>query len=220
MSKLDNEKKIAIVIGATGVVGREIVSQLASLDNIEQVLSLTRREVPYENQKIQNHIVDFERLEEFSNLFKGDFLFSALGTTLKQAGSIESQRRVDLDYQYRAAKIASEQGVSHYLLVSSSGANSQSRSAYLQMKGELEERVQKLSFKRITIVRPSLLLGERDDFRLGEIIGSKILPALCHLPGLKKYRPITGGEVASAMISCSQSSGQEFEVKSLDELFV
>ena len=103
--------KIAIVIGATGVVGRELVTQLAAHDTFDKVISITRREINYDNSKIDNEVVNFERLELSKHLFKGDILFSSLGTTLKQAGSIEAQRKIDLEYQFLAAKLAADQGV-------------------------------------------------------------------------------------------------------------
>ncbi|TKB56714.1 NAD(P)H-binding protein [Ferrimonas aestuarii] len=212
--------KTAIVLGATGVVGRELVRQLAIQTDIDKIVSLTRRPVSYSNAKVDNQVVDFDNLKSSSQWFKGDLLFSALGTTLKQAGSIDAQRKVDVDYQYHAAEIAAQQGVSHYLLVSSSGANAQSRSAYLKMKGELEQRVQQLPFNRISIVQPSLLLGERTDFRLGERLAATILPLMCRLPPLAKYRPITGAQVAKAMIALSQQPGHPIETISLDQLFL
>ena len=212
--------KTAIVIGATGVVGRELIGLLTNDNSFDKVISITRKEVAYQSTKICNEVVDFENLENSKHLFKGDVLYSALGTTLKQAGSIEAQRRVDLDYQLIVAKIAKEQGVTSYVLVSSSGANSKSKSSYLKMKGELEERVKLLSFERVTIVQPSLLIGTRSDFRLAEKVGVTILPVICKIPLLSKYRPITGLEVASAMIKLSQRPGKSIETYLLDELFV
>jgi len=214
--------KTAVVVGSTGVVGREVVTQLAAQVAIDQVVSLTRRPVSYENPKIHNQVVNFDQLEQERQWFKGDLLFSALGTTLKQAGSIKAQRKVDLEYQFQAAQLAADQGVEHYLLVSSSGANANAnaKSEYFKMKGELEQKVRDLPFKRITFVQPSLLLGERPDTRLGEKAAAFILPLLCHLPGLTKYRPITGTQVAKAMIEFSQRSGQPVETYQLDQLFV
>lgn len=213
-------EKVAIVIGATGVVGRELVTQLGDHVSFSKVVVLTRRKVVYENPKIINHVVDFEHLDLAQDYFQGgDVLFSALGTTLKMAGSLEAQRRVDVDYQLQAAKLAVSSNVSEYVLVSSSGANSDSRSPYLKMKGELENLVQSLSFKRVSILRPSLLLGSRSDFRFGEKIGALLLPALCLIPQLSKYKPITGAEVASAMIRFNLKQKNTFEIYSLSDLF-
>lgn len=212
-------EKTAIVTGATGLVGQSLVDQLAAADHISRIIMLTRRPVETMSEKVQNHVIDFEQPEENVSLFKGDFLFSCLGTTRKKAGSVSAQRRVDLDYQYQIARLASEQGVGHYLLVSSSGANSGSRNAYLQMKGELEDKILALPFERISIFQPSLLLGNRPEFRLGEILGSRVLPALTKIPGLQRYRPIRGEQVAGKMVQVSRHPGQSREWFRLDEIF-
>lgn len=211
--------KAAIVVGGTGLVGKALVDQLASADHIDRVVVLTRRAASHPSDKVVFHRVEFDKLDQHDELFRGDMLFSCLGTTRKQAGSIEAQRIVDFDYQYQAAQLAAKQGVEHYLLVSSSGANANSNNAYLKMKGELEEGVEKLSFPRTTILQPSLLLGERDHLRIGEVVGSWILPALCKLPPLKRYRPIMGSEVAAKMVQLSQSTTAGIERLSLDQVF-
>lgn len=211
--------KTAIVIGATGLVGSALVNQLAAAEHIDKVITCNRRPVSHASSKVFNQVVDFERLEDFTTLFNSDYLFSCLGTTRKQAGSIESQRKVDLTYQFKTAKIAAKNGVKHYLLVSSSGANAKSNNAYLRMKGELEQKIQTLPFERISIFQPSLLLGQRPDFRLGEKLGSLILPILCRIPGLQKFHPITGNQVAAKMLWVSQQSGQSIEWFRLDEIF-
>lgn len=212
-------KQTAVVIGATGLVGRSLVSQLSHIEGIEQIITLTRRPVDTPQPGEENHTVNFEHLESVASLFNADLLFSCLGTTKKQAGSIEAQRTVDLDYQYEAARLASEQGVRHYLLVSSSGADAKSRSAYLKMKGELEEKVLALPFERITIFQPSLLMGDRSDFRLGEKIGGVVLPLLTTLPGLRRFRPIYVNQVAARMIQASQTPGAPRQWLRLDQIF-
>ena len=209
----------AIVIGATGLVGASLVDALKSADHIGKIVTLTRRPIEPSSPKVENKVVDFDRLTDYSGYFQGSILFSCLGTTVKRAGSIEAQRRVDLEYQYTAAKLAAEQGVSHYLLVSSSGANAQSISPYMKMKGELEERVQSLPFETICILQPSLLLGERDHVRVAESLGSKVLPILCKLPGLRAYRPIYGHQVAEKMVALSRKPQEAFSRLILDAVF-
>jgi len=211
--------KTAIVIGATGLVGQAVVDRLAAADFTGKVVTLTRRPAGHPSAKVQNRVVDFDRLEAYADDFAGDLLFSCLGTTRKQAGSIAAQRTVDVDYQYKAAELAAAQGVRHYLLVSSSGANAESGNAYLKMKGELEARVRRLPFERISIFQPSLLLGQRAEPRPAEKLWSRILPPLCALPGLRRYRPIRGEQVAAKMVRVSQSPGQPREWFRLDEIF-
>ncbi len=212
--------EIAIVIGATGLVGGVLVEQLAEANHISRVVSVTRRPVEYAGSKIENQVVDFDNLDDVASVFKGDLLFSCLGTTRRQAGSLEAQRMVDLEYQYKVAQLAASQGVQHYLLVSSSGARANSRSAYLQMKGELEKRVRPMPFKRISIFQPSLLMGQRPELRFGEKLGSLILPLLTAIPGLHRYRPIRGEQVAAKMVQVSQQPGQPLEWFTLDEIFI
>ncbi len=211
---------IATVIGATGLVGRELVDQLADADHISKVITITRRSSKHSSSKVLNQVVDFDHLEDYASSFSADFLFSCLGTTRKQAGSIAGQRKVDHDFQFKAAQLAESNGVHHYLLVSSSAANDQSNNPYLKMKGELEQRIKSLSFERISIFQPSLLLGQRTDFRLGEKLAGWVLPLLCTLPGLRRFRPITGEQVAAKMVQVSRQSGQGLERFQLDELFI
>ena len=213
-------KKTAIVVGATGLVGKALVDQLAIANHIGKINTLTRRPAKHASTKVFNQVVDFDRLEDWAELFRGDCLFSCLGTTRKQAGSIALQRKVDLDFQYNAAKLAAGNGVHHYLLVSSSGADDKSSNQYLKMKGELEEKVKSLPFKRISIFQPSLLSGHRPEFRLGEELGGWLLKVLCFIPYFSRFRPITGEQVASKMIQVSQTPGDSIEWFRLDEIFV
>lgn len=212
-------KKTAIVIGATGLIGSNLINKLEKSAHIEKIISITRSPVKYESEKIENRIIDFQKMDEFKDCFTGDILFSCLGTTLKKAGSIKNQRKIDVDFQFEAAKYASENGVKNYILVSSSGANPQSKNQYLKMKGELEEKITHLDFKSLTFVRPSLLVGKRNEFRFGEKMGSCIMPFLCIVPGLKKYRPIKGEIVAEKMTEISKGELSGKKIFELDEIF-
>ena len=211
---------IAIVIGATGLVGSALVNKLTTAEHVEKIITLTRRPSNHASSKVENHVVNFNQLEDDASLFKGDFLFSCLGTTRSQAGSIAAQREVDLEYQFKAAQLATQNGVSHYLLISSNGANDKSKNPYLKMKGELEQRIKLLPFKRISLFQPSLLMGPRKQFRFGEKLGGLILPILSFIPGLRRYRPITGEQVAEKMIRVSQQPGTPLECFRLDEIFI
>ncbi len=219
-------KKIALVIGATGLIGKALVEKLLLRDDVAKVIALTRRPLIIDNSKFENHQIDFASMDKHQAHFENvDMLFSCLGTTKKQAGSIAKQRVVDLDYQYQAAKIGFQAGVSRYFLVSSSGAASSSLSPYLKMKGELEDRVLVLGFKRCVIFRPSLLLGDREEHRAGEFFAGKVMPLLAHVPLLKRYRPIQGSEVAAKMATVAlessgpQSRSNAAEFYNLDQVF-
>ena len=214
-------EKTAIVIGATGLVGSHVVKQLLDDDSYGLVKVFTRRSLGDSNPKLKEYICDFDQLDQIKNVITGDVLFSAMGTTLKQAGSKEQQYKVDYTYQYEFAKIAAQNGVKQYILVSSMSANAQSKAFYLRIKGELEEAIQKLSFENICILRPSGLMGERPTKRKREELGIAVINSIVKfIPGLRKYRGIEGLIVAKAMINLSkQSMADRVLIISLDEIF-
>ena len=209
----------AVVLGATGLVGSELVRLLLASDEYARVVTVTRRPLNVKSEKLESCVVDFECLDDLADHVRGDVLFSCLGTTKKQAGSIAAQRVVDHDCQLQVARFAAANDVPHYCLVSSSGANPASASAYLKMKGELEQAVKQLGFKRISLFQPSLLLGEREHMRIGESLAAMILPLLCRLPMLQSYRPIEGREVAEKMLQISKTPGDGVAVFNLQEVF-
>ncbi len=210
----------AIVIGATGLVGKQLVSQLIKSPNFSKVTVLVRRSTKISHEKLNEVIVDFDDMSSISQNIKGDVLFSCMGTTIKQAKTPENQFKVDYTYQYETAKIAANNNVSAYVLVSSAGATSDSSVFYSRIKGELEDAVAKLAFEKIRILRPSILLGNREEFRLGEKIGIWVMTGLKYIPFLRKWRGIKDAEVAKAMISMYLDSQSEKVVtKELDELF-
>ncbi|WP_257287060.1 NAD(P)H-binding protein [Endozoicomonas sp. SESOKO2] len=211
--------KTAVIIGATGLVGATLLNQLLKSSDIEKVVALTRKGLQQKSDKLENHVIDFENLAQHRELIKGDLFFSCLGTTRKQAGSLAAQRHIDFDYQLEAAKLAAGNMIPHYLLVSSSGANAQSVSPYLKMKGELEQALQRLPFQRVSIFQPSLLLGQRKESRFGEGLAAKILPLLCKLPGLQKFRPVHDWEVAEKMLKVTKEAGEGVSIYTLDEIF-
>ncbi len=194
------QNKTAILIGATGLVGSHLLKLLLENDRYDSVKVFHRRTTGVEHPKLEEHIIDFDQPEEWSDLVKGDHLFSALGTTIKKAGSKDAQYKIDFTYQYEVAKAAYKNGVGSYALVSSLGASTESGSFYPRIKGELDEAVQELDFERTLILRPSFLEGDREEFRLGEKIGIPVAKVLCKIPGLRKYHPIKAKDVAEAMI--------------------
>lgn len=211
--------KTAIVIGATGLVGMELVKILVQDERLNKVVVFVRRSLKMTSKKLEEHIIDFEKPETWQHLVKGDSLFSALGTTLKQAGGQKGQYKVDYTYQYRFADVASQNGVPVYVLVSSASANPDSRIFYTRMKGELERDVRKLPFASITLIQPGLLAGERQQERIGEKLGFKILNAVNTLGLLKKYRPIQGRVVAQAMINAALAAEKGVHVYTLEGVF-
>jgi len=213
-------KKTALVIGATGLVGSEVLHQLLADDGYSRVRVFHRRSTGIDHPKLEEHIVDFDTIDSWKQLISGDELYSALGTTIKKAGSQEKQYTVDYTYQFEVANAAAENGVKKYSLVSSAGADHRSKVFYSRLKGELDDDVKELPFEVITIMRPSILDGERNESRPTESIGKFFMQFLTKLPGLKKYRPIPGKTVAKAMINSLHKCPEGYHVFELDEIFL
>ena len=213
--------KTAIVIGATGLVGNLVTQKLLEDSRYERVKVFVRRSVHLKHPKLEEHLIDFGKIEIWKEYLTGDELYSALGTTIKKAGSKDAQYNIDFTYQYEVAKAASQNGVEKYILVSSAGANYKSKNFYLRMKGKLDEKVQLISFKQIFIFRPSILSGERSELRLGEVLGIKIAGIVTKIiPALKKYKPIKASLVAEAMIkSANQNLSAKIKIFNPDEIF-
>ena len=211
--------KTAIVIGATGMVGTQLVSLLIRDIRFQQVIVFARRTTGQKSAKLQEHIVSFDTPEVWKPMVKGDVLFSTLGTTMKQAGSKPAQYKIDYTYQLDFARAASENGVPVYVLVSSSGANPRSRIFYARIKGELEVEVKKLPFASKTILQPGLLAGERKEERIGEKIGFRVLNGLNAIGILKSYRPIHATVVATAMINAATAAKPGSHIYALEEVF-
>lgn len=190
----------ANVIGATGLVGKALVRQLLNDERFGKVRIFVRRETGLKHQKLEQLIVDFGRTETWDKQLTGDVLFSALGTTLKQAGSKEKQWEIDFTFNLNFAKKAKENGIENYVLVSSVGANSKSSIFYTKMKGELDEAVSKIGFRNLVILRPASLTGPRENRRLAEEISVPILNFLTRFV-MKNYRPISDETVAKAIIN-------------------
>jgi len=194
------EKLNALVIGATGATGQEIVSQLLEDDSFNSVSIFVRKEPNITHSKLKTYVIDFSKLEEYKELIKGDVLFSCLGTTLRDAGSKEKQYLVDYTHQYEFAKIASDNGVPIYSLISSTGANENSPFFYPKIKGKLEEAVKKLPFKIIQIFQPPTLIRQKNLIRLGEKIGIKIFGFLNSFGILKSQKPLPVSNLAKVMV--------------------
>jgi uncharacterized protein YbjT (DUF2867 family) len=195
--------RTAIVIGATGLVGSHLVQQLLNDQRFGVVKIFVRRTAAVQHEKLQEYIIDFDVPEQWRHLVTGNVLFSALGTTLKQAGSKGAQYKIDHTYQYNFAKAASENGVAVYVLVSSAMASVNSRIFYTRMKGELERDVKILPFTYLHILQPGMLAGDRKEKRPGEKIGSALIHFLNKLGIAKKQKPVHASIVAKAMINVS-----------------
>lgn len=198
--------KIALVFGATGLIGSHLVEALLGHEAYATVIVFVRRKLDIKNPKLKQHIIDFDKMDAYAHLIKGDDLYCALGTTMAKAGSKSAFYKVDYTYSYQAAKIAATNGVNQYMLVSSVGADSDSRFYYSKVKGELEDAIKVLPFWAIHIFQPSVLLGERNENRWGEQIAARMGKVIDRFTGglLTKYRPIEAEVVANAMIGAAQ----------------
>jgi uncharacterized protein YbjT (DUF2867 family) len=211
--------KTAIVIGATGLTGSQLVDQLLKDDRFSKIIIFGRRSIEINSPKLEEHIIDFDHSEYWRDLVKGDILFSALGTTLKAVGSQDAQYRIDYTYQYQFAEAAASNNVATYVLVSSAAANPNSVNFYMRMKGELERDIKKLPFKHIQIIQPGPLDGDRKENRIMERLSLKTLKFFNKLGLLNKYKPIDVKIVARKMITVSFSIETEPQTYTLEEVF-
>ncbi len=212
--------KTALVIGATGLVGFQLVKHLIEDKDFAKVVVFSRRSTGLVSPRLEEHIIDFDHPEQWQHLVKGDVLFSALGTTLAQAGGQKAQYKIDHSYQYQFAASAARNAVPVYVLVSSAGANPKSRTFYMRMKGELERDVKELLFSSIVLIKPGPLHGERKDNRVGEKIGVAVISFFNAIGLFRKYRPIGGDVVAGAMIQAFKRATPGVAAFELDELFL
>jgi uncharacterized protein YbjT (DUF2867 family) len=197
----------ALVLGASGLVGKALVNQLCQDERYSQVTCLVRSplfKAQYHDplNKIQAIVIDFEELQDYQGYFSVEHVYCCLGTTIKQAGSQSNFRRVDFQFVHVAAQLTRAQRAKSFVWISSVGANAKSRSFYLKVKGELENAILRMpQLENAAAVRPSFLLGHRAQKRTAESIGINIVKLLSPimLGSLAKYRPISAGQVAYQM---------------------
>lgn len=193
--------RAAIVVGATGLTGTSLVEQLCENDEYVSVTVIARRAPAFTHPKLEVKIRNLDTLEE-KDIELAHELYCCLGTTIKKAGSREQFEKVDFEYPLTIASLAKKRGIPHMLVITAMGANEKSPFYYNRVKGKLEHDLMELGLQRLSIIRPSLLVGEREEFRLGEKAGEKVLnlakPLL--VGPLKRSRAIEASQVAKAMI--------------------
>lgn len=194
-----------VIAGATGLVGRHLLKLLLNDDSIQEIIVLTRRSIKNPHSKLKEIIFDFDSINDFKDEIRGDILYCCLGTTIKKAGSKEAFRKIDFDYSFILGKIAKENQISKYLIITALGASASSVFFYNQIKGEVQNSLSELNLESLCFIQPSLILGQRDEQRVAEQFFVKLSPVTnMILQGpLKKYRAIEASQIALAMYKIS-----------------
>jgi len=194
----------ALLVGATGATGKDLLDLLLQDDSFHQVDIFVRRDLGVQHEKLKIHVIDFDKPEQWKQLVKGDVLFSCLGTTLKAAGSKEAQWKIDYDYQFQFAKTAKENKVNNYVLVSSGYSSPNSIFYYSRMKGQLEEAVKALWFPKLVIFNPPVLIRKNSD-RTFEVAGLKVIQFLNKIGIFRSQKPLPTEVLAQAMINSAKT---------------
>lgn len=214
------DHKIAIVFGATGLVGSSLLKQLCESPLYSEVITISRKSLGFNHPKIKEIFNYFTDLSTLKSSLHGDDLFCCLGTTIKKAGSQENFKKIDFEMPVQLAKMAEENKIKGFFVVSSIGADIKSSNFYLRTKGEMEKEVLDCSIPRIAVVRPSMLLGNRDEFRFGESVGKIFMKPLSvfFIGKYRKYRAIHADTVAKAMIQVANDDCCDQDIYESDEL--
>ena len=211
--------KTALIFGSSGLIGNELFKTIL-LNNAYSKIKIFVRSIPeVNNPKVEIIETDFRNLEKYEDKINGDDCYFCIGTTKKDTPDNNEYRRVEYDIPLSVAKIAKKNSINSFFYVSSIGANPNASSNYLKNKGQVEEELKKLNFPKLGIIRPSLLVGNRKSFRLGEVIFTPIMNTLTAFAfgSLKKYKPIKIENVVKAMLYISKNDSNEIVFES-DEL--
>lgn len=212
--------KTAIIIGSSGLTGSQLLKALLTSNVYEKVISFVRKGSKISHPKLIQHVVDFDNPESYQDLIEGNDMFCCMGTTIKKAGTEEAFEKVDLHYPVQFAKVAVNRGIKQYSIISSIRANAKSGNFYLRTKGRCEEELRKLPFQSISIFRPSLLLGNRKEFRLGEKLGEYAMKifGIFFVGKLKRYKPVDVKKVAYAMFNIAQENTVGYHIYESEEI--
>ena len=212
--------KTALVIGSSGLIGSELLDLLLASSNYAKVITFVKRDTGIQHAKLTQHIIDFDQPEAYHKLVVGDDLFCTIGTTIKKAGSKDAFRTVDFEYPKQFAIYAIENKVKNFYLVSSLDANAKSANFYLKTKGEIQDFLKTCTFESVSILQPSLLIGNRTEFRLGEKVGAFFMKAFSFVfqGNFKKYKPIEAVTVAKALVEIGKKESKGFTIYKSDEI--
>ncbi|MCB5164454.1 NAD(P)H-binding protein [Streptomyces bambusae] len=211
----------ALLVGATGLVGGQLLARLLRDPRYDRVTVLARRPLGLEHPRLDARVVDFAKLgaDDLPAGPGGTDVYGALGTTIRQAGSQEAFREVDQHHTVRVAELARDTGAARIAVVSSVGAGSGSRAFYLRVKGDMEAEVTALGYPQTEFFRPSFILGRRPSHRRGEGLGSSAATVLAPLMAgpARPYRPVPAGRLAAAMIAALAEERPGVRVRTYDD---
>ncbi|TGE23381.1 NAD-dependent epimerase/dehydratase family protein [Hymenobacter metallicola] len=213
-------QKTALITGASGLVGSQLLPLLLASDRYAKVIAVGRRPVPIVHPKLEQRVLNMDQLEQHRMSLIADDVFCCLGTTMRQAGSKEAFYKVDYLYVVKLAALTAGNFAAQFMVVSAMGADAHSRLYYNRVKGEMEAAIRQTPFRAIHIFRPSLLLGERTEKRAGEQFGAVLLRVLnpVLVGPLRKYRAVSAGAVAGAMLRAAEDDGGGILVHLSDEI--
>ncbi len=194
--------KNALVIGASGLIGRNLVFELLKSPSYKKVVVLSRKDLVIKHDKFDQHLIDFEFLDNYQHLMGVDDVFCCLGSTKAKTPDLNFYRKIDFDYPLQVAKLALGKGAKQFLLISAMGANKQSNLFYNKTKGEVEEAIAQLNYPSFQVFRPALLLGSRNEFRPVETVSQYLFRVLnpFFIGSLRAYKAVHGNVVAKAML--------------------
>lgn len=195
-----------ILVGASGLIGNHVLSNLISSDDISEITLLVRNKIGISNPKVIEIVINFDEINKYASKIIGDVIFCCIGTTKSKTPDANNYRKIDLEYPLNLAKIGAENGVAQFHVISSLGASSESKNAYLKLKGELEKELKKLNIQSLHIYQPSFLEGKRKENRPLEKIMLPIMKLInpLLLGPFENYRSIQASDVAKAMINQSK----------------
>lgn len=215
-------RKTAVVLGATGLIGQHLVQELLQNEYFTRVRLLVRRPLTINHPKVDIQVVNFNDEKDMAaRIDIGDVIFCCVGTTRKKVkGNRTEYRKVDYDIPIIIARLGVQHGFSQFLLVSAIGANPVAANFYLQLKGCIEEDITALPFESIHIFRPSLLLGNREEFRLGERVAQVVVKATSFLliGAWRKYKPVQAADVARSMVAAANREIAGVHMYEYDEM--
>ncbi|MBN2807054.1 MAG: NAD(P)H-binding protein [Prolixibacteraceae bacterium] len=209
--------KTALVAGATGLVGKQLILELISNNEYQKIIVLSRRELAIKHPKLAVKLVSFDQLDDQEYKERIDVCFCALGTTQKKSGR-DGLTKVDFNYVIKLAQLAERSHIRRFIVVSSQGANANSNFFYMRTKGQMELALKKTSIPSIYIVRPSLITGDREEFRFGEEVGYYLYKAFQPMMNgrFRKLRAVSGLQIARCMIDLAENAQDGYHLVESD----